>query len=435
MGKRTAVEPVIGPRDARSPRPDPSLWVVPRRWVLVMAALIVVPWFIAAALYSHGSSGIASDASSRPAASAGAGPSTTTDPRPWGQLVLTPIVISPPLEYVPSNWGPIEAPRWYFPRATRADVGQFLAATGLTPEQTALVLSTTREDAGGLVATPDPSLVRGLDPNVRAQIYVELSKSARNDRQRNAYRYFATSSEAWFGQSLISPRTRQAAEPYVYRVGDFLYFADIDLARREIDDPSELQRLAKRLLREATMIVELRIEDRSQLDAAVEYWGRGGRRTDIRPLLESIASTHQDHSIDISHLLPTFARQHLYRYPRVTLGDLDKPSFFNCFWTALNFFNTEPDDRYLDAKVAVDRLKRDYFIVHDQFQLGDVAAFVDPNGEIFHAAVYLADGLVFGKNGTSPLSPWTIVPIDRLKGYYLEHAEHWQVIYYRRKDI
>ena len=65
-------------------------------------------------------------------------------------------------------------------------------------------------------------------------------------------------------------------------------------------------------------------------------------------------------------------------------------------------------------------------------QLGDVVAFVDPAGGIFHAAVYLADGLVFGKNGTSHLSPWSIVPMDRLKGYYLEHADHWQVVYYRR---
>jgi hypothetical protein len=133
--------------------------------------------------------------------------------------------------------------------------------------------------------------------------------------------------------------------------------------------------------------------------------------------------------------LPTLARNHLYRYPQVTLGDFDKPGFVNCFWTALNFFSAEPDDRYLDSNYAIERLKRDYFIVHDQFQFGDVAAFVDPEGGIFHAAVYLADGLVFGKNGTSPLSPWTIVPIDRLKGYYPEHADHWEVVFYRRKNL
>ena len=53
------------------------------------------------------------------------------------------------------------------------------------------------------------------------------------------------------------------------------------------------------------------------------------------------------------------------------LADFDKPGMVNCFWTALNFFNVDADDRYLDANVAIERLKRDYFIVHDQFQFGE----------------------------------------------------------------
>jgi hypothetical protein len=171
------------------------------------------------------------------------------------------------------------------------------------------------------------------------------------------------------------------------------------------------------------------------VEAAAEYWGRGGRRTDIRPLLESIAAAGPGRSIDISHLLPPMARQHLYRYPRISLKDLEKPAFANCFWTALNFFNAELDDRLLDPPVAIERLKRDYYIVQDEFQLGDIAAFAGSDGVYFHASVYLADGLVFGKNGTSPLAPWTIVPLDRLKGYYVDRADDWNVVYYRRKDF
>jgi hypothetical protein len=433
MPKRNATDSGSGARDPRSAPADRPLWVVPRRWLVVVAALILVPWLIAAAFYSRGSNRTADNAASAAAADAGA--RVVGDPRPWGQLVATPIVISPPLEYVPSNWGPIEPPRWHFGRATRADLERFLSETGLPPAQVGQILASAREEAGGVVATPDPRIVRELAPDVRAEIYTQLAKSERNDRQRNAYRYLASSSEAWLGNSPISAHTRQLVEPYIYRVGDFVYFADIDLVRPLISDPAELQRLAKRLLRESTMLVRLKLDDSSQVDAAVEYWGRGGRRTDIRPLLESIVASGQDRTIDISHLLPGLAREYLYRYPRVMLADLDKPSLVNCFWTALNFFNAVPDDRYLDPKVAVDRLKRDYFIVHDQYQLGDIAAFVDPAGAIFHAAVYLADGLVFGKNGTSHLSPWTIVPIDRLKWYYVEHADHWQVVFYRRKDF
>ena len=434
MAKRNATESESRAREPRSGLADGPLWVVPRRWLVVLSALIVVPWMIAAAFYSRGSAGTAAEVANAGAASAEARAPVGGDPRPWGQLVVTPIVISPPLEYVPSNWGPPEQPRWHFPGATKPDLERFLAHLGLPPGSVAEIMTSAREDPGGVVAWPDPRIVRGLDPEIRADLYAQLSKSDRNHRQRDAYRYLATSAEAWLGDSRIAPRTRQLVDPYIYRVGDFVYFADIDLVRLEISDPAELQRLAKRLMRESTMLVSLRLDDIAQLDAAVEYWGRGGRRTDIRPLLESIV-TSGHRTIDISHLLPSLARERLYRYPRITLADLDKASLVNCFWTALNFFNAEPDDRYLDPKVAVEQLKRDYFIVHDQYQFGDIAAFIDPSGAIFHAAVYLADGLVFGKNGASSLSPWTIVPMDRLKWYYVEHADNWQVVFYRRKDF
>lgn len=434
MAKRHASDP---PSAVRDPRPSDGarpLFVVPRRWLATLAVLIVVPWAIAITLYVRGSAGTLEAEQARTVDPGAAVPVANGTAQPWGRLDITPIVISPPLEYVPSNWGPVEPPRWYFHGATRQQLEQFLTSIGLQPAQVSQLLARVRPEPQGLVVEPDPAAVRGLAPNVRAEIYRELALSPRNSRQRDAYRFFGPSADVWLGRVPVSAHTRQAIEPLIYRMGDFVYFADIDLLRPEIGDPAELQRLAKRLFREATMIVKLRLEP-NQLDAAVEYWGRGGRRTDIRPLLESIVTGDQDHSIDVSHLLPTLARNHLYRYPQITLGDLDKAGFVNCFWTALNFFNAEPDDRYLNSSYAIERLKRDYFIVHDQFQFGDVAAFVDPEGGIFHAAVYLADGLVFGKNGTSPLSPWTIVPIDRLKGYYPEHADHWEVVFYRRKDL
>ena len=431
MPKRNAADARSGVSDSRSTPVDRPLLVVPRRWLATLTVVTVLPWLIAAGFYSRGPSGTGAPETSRDAAPGDPALAASDDPRPWGQLIVTPIVISPPLEYVPSNWGPVEPPRWYFHRTTRPQLEQLLTSAGLSAQQTAQLLTSLRLDGQDLVVEPDPKLVRGLDRHVRATLYGVLAQSPRNHRQRDAYRHFGASGEAWLGLAPISHRTRQLVEPLIYSVGDFVYFADIDLVRPDITDPSELQRLAKRLLREGTMLVRLRL-DQSQLDAAVEYWGRGGRRTDIRPLLESVVSSGQDRTIDISHLLPTLAREHLYRYPRVALGDFDKPSLVNCFWTALNFFNAEPDDRYLSSEFAIESLKRDYFIIHDQLQLGDVVAFVDPAGGIFHAAVYLADGLVFGKNGTSHLSPWSIVPMDRLKGYYLEHADHWQVVYYRR---
>ena len=46
-----------------------------------------------------------------------------------------------------------------------------------------------------------------------------------------------------------------------------------------------------------------------------------------------------------------------------------------------------------------------------------------------------ASDLVYTKNGTSPMAPWTIVSLDYLKGYYKRHADDLRLIYHRRNDL
>ncbi|MBI4475862.1 MAG: hypothetical protein HY654_01740, partial [Acidobacteria bacterium] len=125
----------------------------------------------------------------------------------------------------------------------------------------------------------------------------------------------------------------------------------------------------------------------------------------------------------------------LYRYPKLSTADLDKPLLANCLWTVLNFFRMEPDERFLDVKHSLDALRHEYFIVEGGFQLGDIVAFLDDEGDLFHAAVFLADDLVFTKNGTSPMAPWIITTIDRLKGFYRSRASNPRLIYHRRSDL
>jgi hypothetical protein len=99
----------------------------------------------------------------------------------------------------------------------------------------------------------------------------------------------------------------------------------------------------------------------------------------------------------------------------------------------LNFFNETPDNRYLDVGFAVERLKQDYYVVENSFELGDIVAVLDEKGSIFHAAVYLADNLVFSKNGMSQVAPWVILPIDTVLDYYRTRSEKPRLIFHRRK--
>jgi hypothetical protein len=402
---------------------------IPRAWAMAIAAVLVAPWIIAASVWLELEAKAGADVGeSAPVKSARAGR--------WGDLKLVPIVISPPEELVFTDWGFMPRPTWAFPGANADKAAQMLQSAGVSAADAARLQAEARSEPriAGVVLMPDPAWVRALSPETRARIYHMLAKSSLNVDQTQAFRYLGANPEAWFG-NLISPHTRQLIEPLIYRDGDYMLFSDIELVRPEIGSKDEMQRLGKVLCRQPTVIANLSIDRTADLDELVEYWGRGGRRTDIRPLLESIAGNGTSQFIDVIHLLPPFARNHLYRYPKLSAEDLDRPAVVNCLWTSLNFFLANPDNRFLDASAAIKALKENYYIVESDYELGDIVAFLDNEGNIFHAAVYIAGDLVFSKNGVSAMAPWTLMTIDDVKGYYRWRFENPRVVVHRRNDF
>jgi len=404
---------------------------VPRRWLVTLGALVVLPWLVVAALY------VAARGGADDAAPAVAGATEAVPHGPWGRLSKTPIVISPPLELVSTDSEPASGPRWALPGVSAEEFEAFLKSSGVAPADARAVRATARAEPriAGVVAFPDPGFVARLTPDVRASLYEVLARSPLNEAQAHAYRFGGSTVENWFSGSLIAQTTRALVEPVVYRMNGYLYVADLDLIRSQVADEDELRRLTKTLLRQSTVLVQLTVHDRAEVPGLVDYWGRGGRRTDLRPLLESIAGGGPDRAIDIAHLLPSFAREHLYRYPKLSAADFDKPVIANCLWTSLNFFAAEPDDRFLDVNLALGALKSEYFVVENGFQLGDIMAFLDEEGDIFHVVVYLADDLVLTKNGTSPMAPWIILPLDEVKNYYSTRSRDMRLIVHRRNDL
>lgn len=409
------------------PLPSPTV-TLPKSWLMAMAALVTVPWLVVAWLYVGNADGRTAPASSGTPATETAGATG-----PWGQLVRTPIIISPPLEYVPADWGRNAPAEWVFPDATVEVVTAFLSSTGLSPEQIAQLGPHTRREAQvrGVVINPPADVVRALSPDVRSRLYTQLSRTTLNFDQAQSFRFRGKTPADWLTGTLMSADTRRLVEPLIYSDSNFLHFADIESIRSQISSPLERQYLAKGLLRNSTVMVRLSVDSPGEVSGLANYWGTGGRRTDIRPLLESISEANDGRTIDIVHLLPAFARNHLYRFPKVQTMDLTQPLLSNCLWSSLNFFEEVPDDRYLDVSYALNALRTDYYVVEHGYQLGDIVALVDDEGDLFHVAVHVADGLLFTKNGTSPVAPWTIMSLDELKDFYHRRAQDPRVIYHR----
>ena len=416
--------------DSKSVRVPITYLAIPRPWLIALVAILIMGWIEVTALWLKPVKQTSVDVGD-------VTPMTAAHAGKWGEMTLVPIVISPPMELVFTDWGFNGRPTWFFPGANADTVARVLQLAGVSAADAAQLRSEARSEPqiDGVVLAPDPAWVRALTPDTRARIYHLLAKIGLNVDQTQAFRYPGASPEEWLGRSQISPHTRQLVEPLIYRDGDYMLLSDVELVRAEIGSDDEMRRLGKTLFQQPTVIARLSVSRAANLDAIVEYWGRGGRRTEVRPLIESVAGSGADRFIDVIHLLPPFARNHLYCYPKLSAADLDKPAVVNCLWTSLNFFLPNPDDRFLDEAFALKTLKEDYFVIETNFELGDVVAFLDEDGRIFHAAVYIAANLVFSKNGISAMAPWTLMSLDAVKDYYRSRSENPRLIVHRRKNF
>lgn len=417
--------------DTAKPEGEPIKYIaMPRWWFLVLAAIMVATWILVAAAWlkpfdKHG------------AGSPNAAPARVVRAGKWGELTLTPIVISPPLELMLTNWGFSPRPTWFFPESNASAAVRMLQSAGVSASDAETLGRKAQPEPriSGVVIQPDPAWVRALAPDIRGRVYTMLARTWLNVDQTLAFRYPGTDLNAWLGSDLIAPQTRQLLEPLIYRDGPYMLFSDVALVRSEIRNNEEFRRLGKALCRQPTVIARVSVGNTANLDSLVEYWGRGNRRTEVRPLLESVAESGPARSVDVVNLLPPFARNHLYNYPKAAAGASEKARPTNCLWTSLNFFASDPDDRFLDDAVALKTLKEDYTVVQGDHGLGDIVAFLDERGNLFHAAVVIADDLAFSKSGASSMAPWTLMSLNDIKGFYGWRSENPQLVFHRRKGF
>jgi hypothetical protein len=220
-------------------------------------------------------------------------------------------------------------------------------------------------------------------------------------------------------------------QKFLYRSGNYLMFADLPLVADQIGQGDEFEKLIKVLARESTMLAKLHVDADDDLDGLENYWSRGRRYQSIHPLLESLAHFPQGEKIDIVHLLPAFARGLLYTYPP---SDTPPNQYRDCHWTSMNFFADSPDDRMCDLNYVAHVVLRDWVRVTDEPHLGDLVFFQDAHENIFHSAVYLADHVLFTKNGPAIIRPWILMHEREMAGFYPQ-ATKVDILYYRRRDL
>jgi hypothetical protein len=353
---------------------------------------------------------------------------------PWGNVEWSRITVSAPLEFV-ETWDTLASHAdWQFPNTTRTELEAFLKKTGLAESAVRRLMEAARQNAAieGWAVTPPQDIVWDLPPDVRGSIYNRLALSPLNDAQCKAPRFVGGSVDEWLVGASLRPATASLVRRLAYRHGQFVCFSDFHLATPRLADEAEQRLLLKVLARQSTLLVKLRVGEGDDVGPLIQYWGRGGRAKDVGPLLESLARVPGGTAIDIIHLIPRFARRYIYTYPEP--GTDEGAAGRDCHWTSLNFFADPPDDQYASLQAAQEALQRDYYPIRQAAVLGDLVLFVAEANKVIHSAVFIADDILFTKNGNSAANPWMFMRLGDMKDYYVA-AKPLEVRFVRRKGV
>src|SRR5882762_3885445 len=100
----------------------------------------------------------------------------------------------------------------------------------------------------------------------------------------------------------------------------------------------------------------------------------------------------------------------------------------------MNFFREQPDTQIFNVENTKRVLASDYAPRSDSPIYGDLIMLKDSLGRPIHLCVYLADDVVFTKNGADCMHPWVLMKIPDMLAYYNARETAQLNVYRSRSD-
>ena len=351
-------------------------------------------------------------------------PASSLSVGPWGTLKISPISLAAPESTVrPFVFFP--AGVWSFGKDPWPSVEAFIRAAPLTAAQREQLLDpdrrTTDPATGDLLLNVPDSLRLELSPAARETVYRRLARYSANIAH---YLPYIITSDAVIEKAALNPPLRARLLQLEFQRGRRRSMADADLLAPLARDEAELLRLKRIFYTYPGLAVELTRASLADPAQATAYWSRPDG-TPGPDWVKRFQRSPDVESIDLAALLPPLPRSLLNSFP----DDINCPLNANCFWMSLNFFRPKADHRVLPQKLEADEsgpltleeLSTRYDRVEPPYRYGDVIVIFDQDGDAYslsHAVVYLADGIVFTKNGAGPFSPFQLARLDQVLAFY-----------------
>jgi hypothetical protein len=392
-----------------------------------------IAWILAAILLLVSFAGVAAGAED--ASAPRQNELSTCASGPWGRVSYYYFYLEAP-DYVVDKFPlPNTTTKWVFNIHEFDRVEPLLKRAGMSQERLDQILAPRRviKDTQYAYVFPSTTDLENLTPESRSIIYTELARTPANLFQYSPVFFLSDSVEEWARESGLSAAIVSKISSLSYKAGNALVFADIPLLLSQAENVAEARFIMQKLTRVRTLMAQLELSKEDSIPDLLNYWstGLGLRQKEMEPLMQAIIHTKGLSHLDVLHLLPPLPRKLLYTYPDIsytTEGRLP-----DCHWTSLNFFNLNPQPFLLDSRLATSLLKQDFDKVQPPYRYGDVLMFITPDGRAVHSATYLADDILFTKNGSNLLTPWLLMRLQDLSKLYEVEPGKARIVGFRHK--
>jgi hypothetical protein len=353
---------------------------------------------------------------------------------PWGQLETFEVLLEAPADLLRASEPKSVRTRWFFGKM-KADAVAELIRVMVKPETLADRLCDRDrwlEETEGISVFPRTEDLVQISTESRVGLYRELAKFQENFHHVEPEILYGSSFEDWLKGSEVGGKAREFIKAVSYRHGSMLQFSDIPALLGLLPTEKERIDVLRALSRTPSLVAKIIINSTSTENLST-YWHKGFRLKDTSAFMASIKRHKEVDRMDLLHLLPSGIRRILYTFPDPTAS---RSGYLpDCHWSSLNFFNTQPLDRLADPVQATAYTLEKFTPIEPPYELGDVLFFTDiKTGDAYHSCAYLADDVVFTKNGRSPLQPWVLMRLESVKELYDMHF-NTKISAYRRKDM
>ena len=350
---------------------------------------------------------------------------------PWGQIEYTTIHLKRPDFTFTTNGAKVPPTQWAFEDCTASNLLKLFIAPDLTPEQTRSLTNRacwTKVRQGWQVSPPAETVIN-LSTPARLRLYEELRKSPQNTTHYHPFQIRADRFDEWLADTDLPTETKDLIRKLSYHREGTVFLSDFEVIEARLST-EERKLFAKAISQTPALLMKLRVTPDSDVAALARYWGRGGRMKAMQPLLDSLAHVPGGPSISVSYFFPEFARMRLYTYPD---PETDPTALrADCFWTAMNFMNEHGDTKFMDTATLRKSINTDFVLVQTNRAFGDLILLLAQGETAIHMCVYVADDVVFSKNGVHPLEPWLLMKISDMLPRYT-NDQPVQVVAMRRK--